>query len=164
VKHVGPGQALELLEQLMQVETLLKATPVNELRSLDEFTRENPPKHQVPVAAGACAIRAAEPVTIQQPTIAQVWSAPTPSVAAQQGVSDGGLIRVSGTASIIPPPILNFHVLRTASPPGAAPDSSQTLSVVVPEAEKFNPSSYSQFTVQEPDGSVFEVPVRATRL
>ena len=96
---------------------------------------------------------------LQQPTIAQVLAAPNPEIAAQKGVSHGGLVIVSDKAKVVAPSSTLFSVVQTARPVGVTASASATLTVTVPEAEKLNPASYTEFRVREPGRPEFRVPV-----
>jgi len=154
-------------EKLVQMESTLTsglevggATSVDKLPSLDTLIASSAKVDQVSVPLHDSGVRISAPVSLQQPTIADVQAAPNPEVASQKGISDGGLVKVSDKAKIINrDPNSKFQVLRTAPPPGISASASFTLSVAVLEDQKFNPASYSDFVIREPGRPEMRVPV-----
>jgi hypothetical protein len=130
-------------------------TSVDKLQTLEEFKVS--PLSDCGNVVSSSGIRTAASVSIQQPTIAQVQSAPSSEVAAQKGLTDGGFVNVSKEATISTSSSA-IHVLRTAPPSGAS-GVTHTLAVVVPETEKLNPASYSDITIREPGRPEIRVPV-----
>jgi hypothetical protein len=136
------------------------ATSVDKLPSLDTLIASAEKQDRVSFPLGDSGVRTASSVSLQQPTIADVQAAPNPEVAAQKGISDGGLVKVSDKAKIInSDPNSKFQVLRTAPLPGSNASSSSTLSVAVREDQKYNPASYSEFVIREPGRPEMRVPV-----
>ena len=136
------------------------ATSVDKLPSLDTLIASAEKQDRVSFPLGDSGVRTASAVSLQQPTIADVQAAPNPEVAAQKGISDGGLVKVSDKAKIInSDPNSKFQVLRTAPLPGSNASSSSTLSVAVREDQKYNPASYSEFVIREPGRPEMRVPV-----
>ena len=154
-------------EKLVQMESALTsglevggATSVDKLPSLDTLIASSAKADHVSIPLHDSGVRISAPVSLQQPTIADVQAAPNPEVASQKGISDGGLVKVSDKAKIINrDPNSKFQVLRTAPPPGISASASFTLSVAVLEDQKFNPASYSDFVIREPGRPEMRVPV-----
>jgi len=130
-------------------------TSVDKLQSLDEFKVSSVSDRENTLPSSG--IRTAVSVSIQQPTIAQVQTAPSSEVAGQKGLTDGGFVNVSKQATISTSSSA-IRVLRTAVPAGAN-GVNHTLAVVVPETEKLNPASYSEITIREPGRPEIRVPV-----
>jgi hypothetical protein len=135
-------------------------TSVDKLQSLDEFKVSSVSDRENTLPSSG--IRTAASVSIQQPTIAQVQTAPSSEVAGQKGLTDGGFVNVSKQATISTSSSA-IRVLRTAAPAGAN-GVNHTLAVVVPETEKLNPASYSEITIREPGRPEIRVPVALTTI
>jgi hypothetical protein len=123
-------------------------TSVDKLQSLEEFKVSSLIDRGNPLPSSD--IRTAASVSIQQPTVAQIQTAPSSEVAGQKGLTDGGFVNVSKQA-IICSSNAAIHVLRTTAP--------NTIAVVVPETEKLNPASYSDIIIREPGRPECRVPV-----